>query len=192
MKPITAVLLLLLTCQTGWSQVLPGTVNLEWDDEDLSVRLMDGAHRFVERKIEESEPKRARFWARDFSSVEAYIRSVEPNRARLRTILGAVDERQPPAMEQFGDDANPGLVAETSKDRVFQVRWPVLEGVWGCGLLVEPVSTPIGHVVIVPDAGESPERYVFSNDEGSRENYPFAARLAENGFTSAASASPIS
>jgi hypothetical protein len=32
-----------------------------------------------------------------------------------------------------------------SKYRVYQVRWPVLEGLWGCGLLVEPTSEAVAH-----------------------------------------------
>ena len=51
-------------------------------------------------------------------------------------IIGAVDPRLPVRMEQFGDDTHPTLVAETSRYRVYQVRWPVLEGFFGNGLLV--------------------------------------------------------
>ena len=38
------------------------------------------------------------------------------------------------------------------------VRWPVLEGLFGTGLLVQPTGTVKAHVVIVPDAGETPEQ----------------------------------
>lgn len=101
---------------------------------------MDGAHRFVERKIAELVATRGALWARDFSSPEAYARSVEANRARFKIIIGAVDIRLPAAMERYGDDANPALVAETARYRVEQVRWPVLAGLWATGLLVRPKS----------------------------------------------------
>ncbi len=78
---------LLLICRVSSAQTLPGTVKLDWSDEDLSTRLMDGAHRFVERKIDESEGKRAQFWNHDFSTAAAYENSVAPNRDRLRTIM---------------------------------------------------------------------------------------------------------
>src|SRR6185295_7889648 len=42
-------------------QVLPGTQPLDWQG-DLSERMMDGAHRFVERKISESRQTRQRHW----------------------------------------------------------------------------------------------------------------------------------
>src|SRR5438477_3561675 len=101
-------------------QTLPGTKSIDWPEADLSGRLMDGAHKFIERKISEAPAKRSQYWKRDFSSPDAYTRSVEPNRERFRTIIGAVDSRPPIQMERYGDDANPGLVAETSRYRIFQ------------------------------------------------------------------------
>ena len=142
---------------------------------------MDGAHVFVERKIAESVEKRAAFWTRDFSSPEAYAKSVEPNRTRFKTIIGVVDARLPAAMERYGDDTHPALVAETPTYRVWQVRWPVLEGLWGSGLLVKPISEPVAQAVLVPDAGQTPEQWL-----GLAPGLPPAAqaarRLAENGF----------
>ena len=43
---------------------------------------------------------------------------------------------------------------------MFQVRWPVLEGLSGCGLLVQPKTAPLAHAIIVPDAGQTPEQKV--------------------------------
>src|SRR5213079_1598734 len=137
---------------------LPQTKPLDWEESDLSSRLMDGAHRFIERQIAESVPKRSRFWARDFSSPAAYASSVQPNRARFTTIIGAVDRRLPVRMERFGDDAHPALVAETSRYLVYQVRWPVLDGLFGHGLLVQPRRPPVASVVVLPDADQTPEQ----------------------------------
>src|SRR6266700_5362020 len=95
-------------------ETLPQTKPLDWEESDFSTRLMDGAHRFIERKIAESVAKRSQFWVRDFSSPAAYTRSVQPNRARFQTNIGAVDPRLPSRMERFGDDTDPAVVAETS------------------------------------------------------------------------------
>lgn len=167
---------------------LPGTARIDWPEADLSGRLMDGAHRFIERKIDESEARRGRSWSRDFSSPEAYARSVSPNRERFRTIIGAVDERLPPAMERYGVDADQPLVAEAATFRVWQVRWPVVDGVWGCGLLIEPEGTPRGHVVLVPDSDVLPEESVGlrgagSPRDGATPDRAAAARLAASGLT---------
>jgi hypothetical protein len=143
-------------CASG--ATLPGTAPLQWNEPDLSARLMDGAHAFVERKIAEAPAKRSTLWTPDFSSVEAYEKSIAPNRERLRTIIGAVDARLDPLMERYGDDAAPALVAETKRFQVHQVRWAVLEGVWGAGLLVSPVAAPTAHLVWLPDADQTPEQ----------------------------------
>jgi len=167
---------------------LPGTARIDWPEADLSQRLMDGAHRFIDRKIAESEAQRGRAWSRDFSTPEAYVRSVAPNRERFRTIIGAVDDRLPPAMERYGVDADLPLVTEAATFTVWQVRWPVVEGVWGCGLLVEPQGTPRGHVVLVPDSDELPEasvglRGAWSARDDTTPDHAPAARLAASGFT---------
>src|SRR6266540_7440472 len=137
---------------------LPQTKPLEWEETDLSSRLMDGAHRFIERKIEESVAKRSQCWSRDFSSPAAYAKSVQPNRAHFQTIIGAVDPRLPARMERFGDDTHPALVAETSRYRVYQVRWPVLDGLFGSGLLVQPKGPAVAYGVALPDAEQTPEQ----------------------------------
>ncbi len=163
------------------AQSLPGTGEITWSEPDLSSRLMDGAHRFVERKIAEAPARRSAYWNRDFSSTAAYDASVAPSRERLKRILGVVDARLPAAMEWYGDEANPTLVAETSRYRVYQVRWPVLEGVWGCGLYVQPNSVPAARAVLIPDAGQLPEE-LLGLAPGTPVALHAARRLAENGF----------
>src|SRR6187549_178148 len=82
---------------------LPGTQPLTWEG-DLSDRMMDGAHRFVERKIERSIQGRPQYWQRDLNSLSNYEKSVEPNRLRFTKIIGVVDARVPVRMERFSDD----------------------------------------------------------------------------------------
>jgi dienelactone hydrolase len=86
------------------ADTLPGTAAIPWPEPDLSARLMDGAHVFVERKIGEARDKRARHWNHDFTSPEGYERSVAPNRERFRKMIGVVDARVVPVpMEIFGE-----------------------------------------------------------------------------------------
>ena len=50
-----------------------------------------------------------------------------------------VDARMPVAeLEYVGGPKTPALVAETDAYKIFAVRWPVLPGVDGEGLLLEP------------------------------------------------------
>jgi dienelactone hydrolase len=160
---------------------LPQTAALDWPEEDLSARMMDGAHRFVERQIADTQARSGRFWKYDTSSTAAWHRSVEDNRDRLREIIGVVDERLPPGLERFGDDENPALVAETSRYRIYQVRWPVLDGISAEGLLVQPATgTPAAHIVAVPDAGQTPEQ-ILGLSPGLPPDRQFARHLAESG-----------
>jgi dienelactone hydrolase len=143
--------------------------------------MMDGAHRFVEQEIAEVQARAARFWKYDRSSPAAWSAALEENRTRLREIIGAVDARMAPALERYGDDENPALVGETKRYRVFQVRWPVLDGVSAEGLLVEPLTgTPPAHIVAVPDAGQNPEQ-ILGVAAGVPPERQFARLLAESG-----------
>lgn len=156
MNPAAKILCLMVLLPLAFSRVLaedpavlPDAASLAWEEADLSGRLMDGAHAFVERKIGEARGKRAARWL-DGKAVEA-------NRAHLQEITGVVDGRLPPRMERFGDDTAPALLAERPAYRVFQVRWAVLEGFSAEGLLVEPRAQAAGNLVVLPDAGQAPE-----------------------------------
>src|SRR5439155_136641 len=85
-----------------------------------------------------------------------------------------------PKMERFGDETSPALVGETSVYRVYQVRWPVLEGIDGEGLLVEPKNTVKARVVAIPDADQTPEQ-IMGLAAGVPAEQQFARRLAESG-----------
>ena len=178
----------------GWSSVarspsvqlapgepLPQTATLDWPEEDLSGRMMDGAHRFVERQIADTQSRLGRFWKYDRSSSLAWNASVQANRDRLLEIIGAVDERLPSRLERFGGDENPALVAETDRYRVYQVRWPVLDGVSAEGLFVEPANAkPVAHLVVVPDADQTPEQ-ILGLAPGLPPERQFARTLANSG-----------
>lgn len=157
-----------------WSkppEVLPGTKRLTWTDP-LDVRLMDGAHRYIDRQIDRSPSGRPRFWGRDVTSDTAYSQSVAGNRERFRTIIGAINRGReinhhiglPPLslavqMEWLADDAHPAVVHESAAYRIVRVRWPVLKGVHGEGLLLEPTaSPPVANAIVIPDADQAPEQ----------------------------------
>ena len=156
-----------------------GHADAAWEG-DLSAKMLDHMHRFIGRKIAESPSKRERHWRRDASGPEAYARSVEPNRKQFARLIGVVDERLPPGMERFGDDHNPALVGETPNYNVYQVRWPVLEGVWGEGLLLEPPEPPLACIVALPDADQTPEQFV-GLAPGVEPDLQFGRLLAEWG-----------
>src|SRR5882762_4746704 len=89
--------------------VLPGTTPLTGDG-DLSVKMLDGAHQFIEAEIERSVSSRLKLWNRDLSSPAAYERSVEPNRKRFMQCIGVEDKSNPPRNYYVGlEDKHPAL-----------------------------------------------------------------------------------
>ena len=162
------------------SEPLPNTKPLTREG-DLAMQMVEGIDKYLMRELEASVAKRKEFWKPDFSSVEAYTKSVEPNRQRLRKILGVVDERVPfKDLEYVGGPKMPSLVAETDLYKVHAVRWPVLSGVEGEGLLLEPKGKIVANVVAIPDADWTPEMLVGLAPGVPKESQ-FARRLAENG-----------
>jgi dienelactone hydrolase len=161
-------------------EVLPGTERLTLQG-DLSARMVAGIDRFLTRQTEQSIGERQKYWHRDFSSLEAYGKSVQPNRQRLRKIIGAVDVRVPVTeLERVSSTDSPPDEAETGGFTVEAVRWPVFAGVFGEGLWLRPKGKTVACVVAIPDADQTPEMLV-GLVPGLPPEHQFARRLAENG-----------
>ncbi|MDZ4709977.1 MAG: dienelactone hydrolase family protein [Saprospiraceae bacterium] len=174
--------------------VFPGTKRLTWEG-DLSVKMLDGAHKFIEEKIDESVSRRLKLWGRNLSSPAAYEISVEPNRKRFAQYIGVEDKSKPLHNYNIGlADKHPPvlmqktfinndhyLIAETSKYRVYQVRWPALNRVYGEGLLIQPKTKPVANIIAIPDADQTPEQLIGLSP-GIPFESQFARHLAENGF----------
>ena len=175
-------------------QVLPGTKPLTWEG-DLSSRMLNGAHQLIEEKINESIINRQKYWKRDFSSQTSYEHSVDPNRRRFMKYIGVEDKTEAPIsysvglketyppvyMQRMAVNSDAELVAETPAYRVYQVRWPVLNRVFGEGLLVQPKTKPVANIITLPDADQTPEQ-LLGLAPGVPVGSQFARRLAENGF----------
>ncbi len=137
---------------------LPGTAPLTWED-DIASRLVTGVDRFLLDQIEAARQTRDPYWHRDFASPEAYSQSVEPNRSRLRDMLGLRDTRAEAPVFQF-HGASPGgsLIAEGNGYSVHAVSWKAFGDVTGAGLLVLPKGKAVANVVAIPDADVTPEQ----------------------------------
>src|ERR1051325_1513910 len=175
-----ATLLATLVTPLFAADTLPGTQSLTLTG-DLSAQMVAGIDRFLDRELEASVAKRAEFWKRDFTSPEAYEKSVAANREHLRKFIGAVDKRVVATQFEFvGGTRTPSKVAETDKYVVHAVRWPVFEGVNGEGLLLEPKGNAIASIIALPDADQTPEQ-LCGLAPGIQPESQFARRLAEHG-----------
>jgi hypothetical protein len=161
-------------------EVFPGTQPLIFH-ADVITQMLGGVDRFPTRETAQSIRERQKYWQRDFSSGEAYDRSVQPNRGRLRAIIGATDARLPvTALEVVDSAASLGPIAETEAFTARAVRWPVMEGVFAEGLWLEPKGGSAASVVALPDADQTPEM-LAGLAPGLAPERQFARRLAENG-----------
>ena len=159
---------------------LPGTDAFKMEG-DIAAQMVAGIHRYLQQQTDASVTARQRLWHRDFSSSKAYEASVAANRDRFAKVIGVIDQRLPspvPSVEmRLGDDA---VVAVGDGYKVYSVRWPVLDGVDGEGLLLEPDGAPVAQIVALPDADWSPEMAI-GLEPGVATESQFARRLAECG-----------
>jgi dienelactone hydrolase len=171
---------LLLLPALGRAETLPGTQPLTGEG-DLARQMVVGIDRYLTRLTKTVAEKRRASWKPDNSSVEAYERSVQPKRARLKQILGVVDERLPVrGLEFVGGTVRDSVVAESELYTIQTVRWPVLPGIHGEGLWLRPRKQVAASVIVVPDAEQTPEM-LAGLAPGVAPEAQVARRLAEQG-----------
>lgn len=159
---------------------LPDTAPLS-GHEASAERMLANLDRHLARELELAPARRRALWQPEATSAEAWARSLEPHRQRLRKILGVVDARLPvTALEYVASTASPATVAETEQFRVFAVRWAVFEGVFGEGLWLLPKTPVRARLVAIPDADQTPEQ-VAGLAPGLPAERQFARRLVEQG-----------
>lgn len=160
---------------------LPGTERLTLDGDPALV-MIAGVDRFLLRELDASIAARPAKWKRDSSSAASYEQSVEPNRQHLSQIIGLRDPRIEFAdLELVATPAQSSLVGKGDGFDAFAVRWPVMKGVHGEGLLLEPTRAAARAVVIViPDCEQFPEALAGLHP-GVPSQSQIARRLAEAG-----------
>ena len=176
-------LFLLLPCAHAAALApLPGAASLA-GDRDFPAEMIAGIARHFEGETGAVARSRVEAWRALLSRppVERDVALAELRKKFARTI-GAVDPRVANVeVELLATTEMPALVAENVRVRVFAVRWPVLEGVFAEGLMLEPLGgAPVARVVALPDADQTPEM-LAGLAPGLPAERQFALRLAENG-----------
>ena len=150
--------------------VLPGTERLDTAG-DLAAAMVAGIDRYLMRETE---------GARRHRDAQRSGKSAEARREHLSEILGLTDTRESAPLRIRSPIDGPAEVASGPGYRIFEVCWPVLKGVDGEGLLLQPDAPPVANVVALPDCDVSPEQFT-----GLRSGVParaqVARRLTENG-----------
>jgi dienelactone hydrolase len=154
------LLALTFTCS---ADPLPGTQPLQ-EEGDLAAKMVQGIHRFLDRETVEVTKARAALWKPDTSSPEAWEKSMEPKRARLRQLLGI------PSNPETSLPRTPRKVSQ--KDPFGDVRG------LSEGLSFEPDGW--GAVIVIPDCGVTPEQ-MFAYSPGVPAERQWAERLGSAG-----------
>jgi hypothetical protein len=181
--------MLVTGARSGAEPVLPGTMPLAVK-QPLDEVMVDGINRFCLRELAHSRARRAARWNPDFSSVEAYEKSIVASRERFRQIIGAVDSRVTAAQQKryqfelltsLGQSSVVGRTTNRSRIAVtaHAVRWQTLDGMTAEGLLLKPEKVLAG-VIVLPDADWSPEMFC-GVVKGLPDRVQFARRLAAAG-----------
>lgn len=163
-------------------EYLNGTKPLEVESiEELRSEMIGGMFNYFSKMLESGIVNKKQYWNRNYSSMREYEKSVASNRERFKKISGIVDERIPfEGLILMESTTRKALVAQTDKYSVYRVKWPVLEGVTGTGLLVEPHDNVQAQVVVIPDADQSPYMLMGLSPGVSDESL-IAPRLANAG-----------
>lgn len=152
-------------------------------DEERSAEFRAGIDRFLTRALDDSIAERAEFWNRDLSAPGAYGPSVAANRARFRRLIGVVDERIVfREVELVGTLTTPARIYDGEQFAIYVIRWPVLDGVWGEGLLLKSkrAEGALARVIALPDADQTPEM-LAGIAAGIAPESQFARKLAAAG-----------
>jgi dienelactone hydrolase len=156
-----AILILLFVAQAEAAEpeVLSGTKKLELQG-DIAATMVEGIDRFLLRELAGAPTKREKLWKHDFTSTEAYLKSIEPQRKKLAHILGVRDKRREfESPELIATTSQSSLIAKGKDFEVFAVRWPVVRDIQAEGLLLVPTGVPkVADVIAIPSAEQTPEQ----------------------------------
>lgn len=160
MLPNLALYFVLAASSICRAQDLPSHSPLQGDFHELHKRSAKDMQAFLRRWSDTARSNRASRWQLRFNSAEAYQASADSKRRRLAEILGVADAREAfDGFEMVATTTRTSLVAQARGYQVQAVRWPVLDGVQGEGLLFEPRTAPRGSIVVIPDSAWSPEMF---------------------------------
>ena len=187
---ISVVIALARTLAAQPNALLPQTAPLT-NSGDLSAQMVEGIDRWLMRETDRVSAQRAKDWEEAAVDAIAFNALKAAKRERLKELIGAVDARAPSPQLQFlgNDERGAEMFRSVGANgfAAYRVRWPVLEGVFGEGLVLLPLdrngkavwSAPA--VIAIPDADQSPEELAGLRPGVAPESQ-FARHLAQTGW----------
>ncbi len=139
---------------------------------DHASDMVAGMHRFLDAETAAAAADRGSRSSLDRNEM----------RARLRRMLGVVDDRLPSRFETIRPVPTSDPLAPGDGYDVLEVRWDVLRGITGAGLLCLPEGDARGNVVVLPDCDTTPEQ-VLGLDGATEDGIAtLCAELATAGY----------
>jgi hypothetical protein len=156
---------------------LPNTTLLEAGD--LGTKMVSGIGTWLDTKTLENQTLRNDKFLSYAKKDSLDPKVLEQKKQTLKKILGIIDSPQSTEDLELHETLNkPALIFENKQYKILKIRWQVIEGLHGEGLLIEPKGKPIAQIVAIPPPDIIPESFCgLTNDK----SIPMGKILADLG-----------
>jgi len=156
---------------------LPNTTLL--DAGDLGTKMVSGIGTWLDTKTLENQTSRNEKFLSNAKKDSLDPKVLEQKKQTLKKILGIIDSPQSTEDLELLETLNkPALIFENKQYKILKIRWQVIEGLHGEGLLIEPKGKPIAQIVAIPPPDIIPESFCgLTNDK----SIPMGKILADLG-----------
>ncbi len=144
---------------------LPNTTLLEAGD--LGTKMVSGIGTWLDTKTLENQTLRNDKFLSNAKKDSLDPKVLEQKKLTLKKILGIIDApKSTEDLELLETLNNPALIFENKQYKILKIRWQVIEGLHGEGLLIEPKGKPIAQIVAIPPPDIIPESFCgLTNDK---------------------------
>ncbi|MGI8990866.1 MAG: alpha/beta hydrolase [Bryobacteraceae bacterium] len=149
--------------------------------DDQAASQAGELEHYLDAQLEKSGAARKAFWHRDYSSVAAYEKSIEPYRPKLIETIGGTG-MEPQVASQAAFQARRTLVTETEAHTVFRTWFSSRNGLTVYGILLVPKHAAWSPAVVCIHGMHSSPEQVTGLLEPPDYTRRFGARLAERGY----------
>lgn len=144
---------------------LPNTAFLE--KGDLGTKMVSDIGVWLDIKTKENHTLRNEQFLVNASKIAKDPKALEKKKQTLKSILGIIDSTNKTEDLELLETLNkPALIYENKQYKIFKIRWNVVEGLHGEGLLVEPKEKPTAQIIAIPPPDITPESFCgLTNDK---------------------------
>ena len=156
---------------------LPNTTLL--DAGDLGTKMVSGIGTWLDAKTLANQTLRNEKFLNNAKKDLLDPKVLEQKKLTLKKILGIIDSPQiTQDLELLQTLNKPALIFENKHYKILKIRWQVVEGLQGEGLLIEPIGKPTAQIIAIPPPDITPESFCgLTNDK----SIPMAKILADFG-----------